>query len=158
LAIAAAVAATATWAATVGPVRNEPILDRRLIGYVLRHPPPSGHIAAYAGISSYILWRSPRTRVELDGWLEHFSATELRDTYAVLDGRLTNPMPYVRRLQIAAVIADRRRAIRALQAHGFKVEFRTPAGAYLVRQSSRVDYRGALGRRAFLRGAGAEPF
>ena len=157
LALTAAVAAAATWAATVGPARNEPILDPRLIGYVLRHPPPSGHIAAYAGIGSYMLWRSPRARVELDGWLEHFSAGELRDTYAVLDGRVANPMPYVRRLQIAAVIVDRRRAIRTLQAHGFKVEFRTRAGAYLVRQTSRVDARGARSRRALSRGTSANP-
>jgi MFS family permease len=157
MAIAAVVAATATWAATVGPAQNEPILDQRLIGYVLRHPPTSGHIAAYAGVGSYMLWRSPRARVELDGWLEHFSAVELRDTYAVLDGRLANPMPYVRRLKIDAVIADRSRAIRTLQAHGFRVEFRTPAGAYLVRQSSRVDSHGARGGHSLLGGAGAEP-
>jgi len=133
LALAAAVGAAATWAIAVGPARNEPLLDSRLIDYALRHPPPSGHIAAYAGVGSYMLWRSPRARVELDGWLEHFSAAELRQTYAVLDGRFANPTPYVRRLRIGAVIADRPRAIAALRAHGFKPVFRTPTGSYLVK-------------------------
>jgi hypothetical protein len=83
-----------------------------------------------------MLWRSPRARVELDGWLEHFSAAELRDTYAVLDGRLANPLPDVRRLRIGAAIVDRQRAIAILRAHGFALELRTPAGAYLVRRSA----------------------
>jgi hypothetical protein len=135
LALAASVGAAATWAIAVGPARNEPILDSRLIDYALRHPPPSGHIATYAGIGSYMLWRSPRARVELDGWLEHFSAAELRETYAVLDGRLDNPVPFVRRLRIGAVIVDRHRAIAVLRAHGFELAFRTPAGSYLVKRA-----------------------
>ena len=101
--VAASAGAAATWAIAVGPARNEPILDARLIDYAVRHPPPSGHIASYAGIGSYMLWRSPRAPVELDGWLEHFSAAELRGTYAVLDGRLANPTP------LRAPPADRRR-------------------------------------------------
>lgn len=132
--VAASAGAAATWAIAVGPARNEPILDRRLVGFALRHPPPSGHIAAYAGIGSYMLWRSPRAPVELDGWLEHFTPAELRNTYAVLDGRVSDPTPLVRRLRIGAAIVDRRRAIRALRSHGFEVELRTPAGAYLVRR------------------------
>ena len=134
LTLAASLGAAATWAIAVGPARNEPILDSRLIDYALHHPPPSGHIAAYAGIGSYMLWRSPRARVELDGWLEHFSAAELRETYAVLDGRFANPAPYVRRLRIGAVIVDRHRAIAALRAHGFAVRLRTPTGTYLVKR------------------------
>jgi hypothetical protein len=114
-------------------VRNEPTLDARLVDYALRHPPRSGHIATYAGVGSYMLWRSPRAPVELDGWLEHFSAAELRGTYTILDGRTANPTPYVRGLRIGAVIADRRVAIEALRAHGFAVEFRNRAGAYLVK-------------------------
>jgi len=128
-----AVGAAATWAIALGPARDEPLLDQRLIGYALRHPPPSGHIATYAGIGSYMLWRAPRAPVELDGWLEHFSAAELSGTYAVLDGRAADPTPYVRRLRIGAVIADRHVAIRALRAHGFAVEFHDPGGTYLVR-------------------------
>jgi hypothetical protein len=134
LALAASLGATAAWAIAVGPARNEPILDSRLIEYALHHPPPSGHIAAYAGVGSYMLWRSPRARVELDGWLEHFSAPELRLTYAVLDGRLPNPAPIVRRLRIGAVIVDRHRAISILRAHGFSLAFRTSAGSYLIKE------------------------
>ncbi len=134
LAVAGAAGAALIWAIGVGPARNEPILDARLVDYALRHPPPSGHIATYAGVGSYMLWRSPTAPVELDGWLEHFSPAELRGTYAVLDGRAANPTPYVRRLRIGAVIADRRRAIEALRAHGFAIEFRTKAGAYLVKR------------------------
>jgi MFS family permease len=133
LAVAASAGAAATWAIAVGPVRNEPTLDARLVDYALRHPPRSGHIATYAGVGSYMLWRSPRAPVELDGWLEHFSAAELRGTYTILDGRTANPTPYVRGLRIGAVIADRRVAIEALRAHGFAVEFRNRAGAYLVK-------------------------
>jgi hypothetical protein len=136
-ALAAASLAGLIWVATVGPARNESILNPRLVEYALDHPPRSGHIAAYAGIGSYMLWRSPQAPVELDGWLEHFSAAQLRGTYAILDGRLANPMPYVRRLRIGAAIVDRRKAIRVLRAHGFTVRFRTSAGAYLVRQGER---------------------
>jgi hypothetical protein len=135
LAAAVSVGAAATWAIAVGPARNEPILDPRLIEYALRHPPASGHIATYAGIGSYMLWRSPRVPVELDGWLEHFTPAELRGTYAVLDGRAADPTPYVRRLQIGAAIVDRRVAIGALRTHGFRIAFRTPAGAYLVKRA-----------------------
>jgi hypothetical protein len=134
--VAASAGLAATWAIAVGPARNEPILERRLIEYAVRHPPPSGHIASYAGIGSYMLWRSPRAPVELDGWLEHFSAAELRGTYAVVDGRFANPTRYVRRLRIGAVIADRAVAIRALRRHGFRVAYRTPAGAYLVKRTA----------------------
>ncbi len=125
------------WAVVVGPARNEPILGPSLIGYAVRHPPPRGHIASYAGVGSYMLWRSARAPVVLDGWLEHFSPAELRGTYAVVDGRGANPMRYVRRLRIGAVIADRRRAIDILLAHGFAVKFESPAGTYLVREPNR---------------------
>jgi hypothetical protein len=134
LAVAASAGAALTWAILVGPARNEPILNSRLVDYALRHPPRTGHIAAYAGIGSYMLWCSPAAPVELDGWLEHFTPTELRRTYAVLDGRVADPTRYVRELQIGAVIADRHRAIRVLQAHGFAVEFRSRAGTYLVKR------------------------
>lgn len=148
LALAAAVGTASAWAIAVGPPRNEPMLDSRLIDYALRHPPASGHIAAYAGIGSYMLWRSPRARVELDGWLEHFSAADLRETYAVLDGRLADPEPDVRRLRIGAVIARRPHAIAVLRAHGFELAFRTRAGSYLVKRSD-------AGRRQIRLEAGA---
>jgi hypothetical protein len=132
----AATGAALFWATAVGPARNEPILGSSLIGYAVHHPPPSGHIASYAGVGSYMLWRSPRAPVVLDGWLEHFSAAELRGTYAVVDGRSANLMRDVRRLRIGAVIADRRKAIDILLAHGFAVKFKSPAGTYLVRWPS----------------------
>lgn len=134
LVVSLSAAAAATWAVAVGPARNEPLLDSRLVGYALRHPPPSGHIATYGGLGSYMIWRAPRARVELNGWLEHFTPAELRGTYDVLDGRTVDPMPDVRRLRIGAVIADRHVAIRALQAHGFAIEFSDRAGTYLVRR------------------------
>jgi hypothetical protein len=136
LTVVASAGAAAAWAIAVGPARNEPILNSRLVDYAIRHPPPNGHIATYAGVGSYMLWRSPSAPVELDGWLEHFSPAELRGTYTVLDGRATNPTRYVRRLRIGAVIADRRTAIRALRAHGFAVELRTRAGTYLVKRAA----------------------
>jgi hypothetical protein len=153
LAVVASAGAAATWAIAVGPARNEPILEPRLVEYALRHPPRTGHIAAYAGIGSYMLWRSARAPVELDGWLEHFSAGELRGTYAVLDGRTTDPTAYVRRLRIGAVIADRRRAIEALEGHGFEIEFRSRAGAYLVKRGGDVlaRHRQVSGGRSYLR-------
>lgn len=154
LLLAAAGGVAATWAMAVGPARDEPLLDSRLIGYALRHPPPRGHIAAYAGIGSYMLWRSPRAPVELDGWLEHFTAAELRGTYAVLDARTSDLMSNVRRLRIGAVIADRHRAIRALRAHGFEVAFRTRAGAYLVEPGSDL-FGGDSERTHSRRGRGA---
>lgn len=151
MAAAASAGAAATWALAVGPVRNEPTLDTRLVDYAIHHPPRRGHIAAYAGIGSYMLWRSPRAPVELDGWLEHFSAAELRGTYALLDGRTTNPMRYVRGLRIGAVIADRHVAIEALRTHGFATEFKNRAGTYLVRRQDAGPpslAKQALGSRA----------
>ncbi len=134
LAAAAAAGVALVWAIAVGPARNEPLLESRLIGYALAHPPRNGHIATYAGVGSYMLWRSADAPVVLDGWLEHFSPAELRDTYAVLDGRAREPMRYVRQLRIGAVIADRHRAIDILRKNGFAVEFRTRAGDYLVKR------------------------
>src|SRR5262249_24722665 len=74
----------------------------------------------------------------------HFSATELRETYAVLDGRVANPASFVRRLRIGAVIVDRHRAIAALRTHGFELAFRTPAGSYLVKKAKFDDSGGFI--------------
>ncbi len=145
LAVAAAVGVTLVWAIAVGPARNEPILEARLIDYALSHPPRSGHIATYAGVGSYMLWRSARAPIVLDGWLEHFSPAELRGTYAVVDGRAADPMRFVRRLRIGAVIADRKRAIDVLRAHGFKIEFRSRAGAYLVKRDPVAQFSVPIG-------------
>jgi hypothetical protein len=134
LAGASTVAMALLWVLIVGPARNEPLLNARLIGYALKHPPAKGHIASYAGVGSYMLWRSPRAPVVLDGWLEHFSAAQLRGTYALLDGRAAHPMRTVRRLRIGAAIVDRRKAIDILRAHGFAVELHTRTGSYLVKR------------------------
>jgi hypothetical protein len=142
LAVVASAVAVVTWVATVGPARNETPLGSRLVDYATEHPPREGHIASYASVGSYMLWRAPRTPVELDGWLEHFSPVELRGTYAVLDGRRANPSRLVSRLHIGAVIADRRIAIDALLAHGFVERFRAPEGAYLVRRVPSLKPRG----------------
>jgi hypothetical protein len=135
LAFAASVGAALTWVATVGPARNERPLGSTLVKYASEHPPREGHIASYASVGSYMLWRSPRTPVELDGWLEHFSPVQLRGTYALLDGRKADPTRLVSRLHIGAVIADRRVAIKILRNHGFVTKFATGDGAYLVRRA-----------------------
>ncbi|HVC06569.1 MAG TPA: hypothetical protein VND98_03150 [Solirubrobacterales bacterium] len=141
LAVAASAVALATWAATVGPAHNEAPLGSRLVDYATEHPPREGHIASYASVGSYMLWHAPQTPVELDGWLEHFSPVELRGTYAVLDGRRSNPTHLVSHLHIGAVIADRRVAIAALLAHGFTEKLRTPEGVYLVRRATATRHR-----------------
>jgi hypothetical protein len=138
LAFAASAAAAIAWVISVGPARNEQPLGSTLVRYATEHPPSEGHIASYAGIGSYMLWRAPHTPVELDGWLEHFSAEELRGTYALLDGRKANPSRLIAKLHIGAVIADRRTAIKALLAHGFVVKFATRDGSYLVRRAPKA--------------------
>src|SRR5215210_3735336 len=42
-------------------------------------PPENGRIVTYAGVGSYMLWRSPRAPVALKGWLEHFTPQQLSD-------------------------------------------------------------------------------
>ncbi len=138
LAFAASAAAAIAWVFSVGPARNEQPLGSTLVRYATEHPPREGHIASYAGIGSYMLWRAPHTPVELDGWLEHFSAEELRGTYALLDGRKANPSRLIAKLHIGAVIADRRTAIKRLLAHGFVVKFATREGSYLVRRAPKA--------------------
>jgi hypothetical protein len=117
---------------TTGPARDARPLGSRLVDYALAHPPRHGYIAAYSGVGSYMLWRSPHTPVVLDGWLEHFSPFELRGAYSILDGWRRNPAGYVRALNVGAVVADRGRAIRALQRQGFVKRFSSPDGAYLI--------------------------
>ena len=56
-------------------------------------------------MDSYILWRSPRTPVVIDGWLEHFSAGQLRVNYGLLRGWHHDPSRIVRRFRVGAVIA-----------------------------------------------------
>lgn len=157
VALAASAAAALTWFTEVGPARNERPLGSTLLRYVLEHPPRVGHIASYAGIGSYMLWRSPHAPVELDGWLEHFSPAELRGTYAVLDGRQPNPTRSVSRLRIGAVIADRHVAVRALEAHGFIARFTTPDGTYLVRRGDPIRHQAGWTSQARRNPSSPEP-
>jgi hypothetical protein len=134
LAGGAALAAVLTYAAILGPARDD-ARGFEAVRYALRHPPEQGRIAAYAGASSYVLWRSPQTPVVIDGWLEHFRAGELRGNYGILRGWHGDPTRAVERLNVGAVIAHLPRAIEALKAHGFAVEFKGGGSTYLVRTS-----------------------
>jgi hypothetical protein len=139
VAIAGSVAAAATlvWAAILGPARDDPTLGFPVADYAIAHPPKHGRIVTYAGVGSYINWRSPETRVVLNGWLEHFTPQELRDNYGVLRARAPDLRAALRRLKAGAVIAHVSSAIRALEAAGFQPIFSTPEGTYLVRAPKR---------------------
>jgi hypothetical protein len=130
----AAVAATLLWATVLGPARADTYLRSPVVDYALAHPPENGRIVTYAGVGSYMLWRSPRTAVALNGWLEHFTPRQLSDTYGVLRGYTPDLLGAVKRLQIGAVIAHVPPAIERLEAAGFVAEFSSPDGTYLVRK------------------------
>jgi hypothetical protein len=132
----AAAAATLLWAAVLGPARADTYLRSPVVDYALAHPPKNGRIVTYAGVGSYMLWRSPRTAVALNGWLEHFSPQQLTDTYGVLRGYTPDLVGAVNRLQIGAVIAHVPAGIARLEAIGFRPKFRSPGGTYLVRGST----------------------
>jgi hypothetical protein len=110
------------------------------VRYAIEHPPQHGRIVAYAGPSSYMLWRAPDTPVAIDGWLEHFTEAELRANFGILHGARADPTPWVRRLDSGAVVAYIPKAIDRLESHGFVAKVRSPYGTYLVR-------REATGRR-----------
>jgi hypothetical protein len=83
-----------------------------------------------------MLWRSPRTPVVLNGWLEHFTPQQLSDTYGVLRGYTPDLLGAVGCLQIGAVIAHVPVAIRRLEQVGFRAEFKAADGTtYLVRRA-----------------------
>jgi hypothetical protein len=130
----AALVAIAVWVGLLGPPRQERHIGSKTVAYALKHPPPSGRIAAYAGVDSYILWRAPRTPVVINGWLEHFSAGQLRVNYGLLRGWHHDPSRIVRRYRIGAVIAHLPRAINALERHGFVARYVGPEDTYLVRR------------------------
>jgi hypothetical protein len=133
----AAAAATLFWAAVLGPAQADTYLRSPVVDYAIAHPPKNGRIVTYAGVGSYMLWRSPRTAVALNGWLEHFSPQQLSDTYGVLRGYTPDLLGAVERLQIGAVIAHVPAAIRRLEAIGFRPEYSSPGGTYLVREAKR---------------------
>lgn len=133
----AAAAAVLIWATVLGPARADTYLRSPVIDYALDHPPKNGRILTYAGVGSYMLWRSPRTPVVLNGWLEHFTPQQLHDTYGVLRGYTPDLLGAVKRLQIRAVIAHVPAAIERLETIGFRAEFTAPDGTYLVRLPKR---------------------
>jgi hypothetical protein len=130
----AAVAAVLAYVAVLGPATNEAVAYPA-VRYAVHHPPKRGRIAAYAGAASYILWRSPKTPVVIDGWLESFTPAELRGNYGILRGWWGgDPSRPARRLHVGAVIAHLPVAIKALEAHGFVPEYSGKGGVYLVRK------------------------
>jgi hypothetical protein len=135
LAGSVAAAAALAWAFILGPPRDDPSLGFPVADYAIAHPPAKGRIVTYAGVGSYINWRSPDTRVVLNGWLEHFTPQELRDNYGVLRNGAPDLRAALRRLKAGGVIAHVHSAIRALEAAGFVPVYSTPQGTYLVRPS-----------------------
>src|SRR5262249_60989541 len=107
----AAAAATLFWATVLGPAQADTYLRSRVVDYALAHPPKNGRIVTYAGVGSYMLWRSPRTAVALNGWLEHFSAQQLSDTYGVLRGYTPALVGGVKRMQIGPLGRHGRAAV-----------------------------------------------
>ncbi|MFL5908817.1 MAG: hypothetical protein ACJ75Z_14620 [Solirubrobacterales bacterium] len=135
----AAAAAVLFWAAVLGPAQADTYLRSPVVDYALAHPPKNGKIVTYAGVGSYMLWRSPRAPVVINGWLEHFTPQQLTDTYGVLRGYTPDLLGAVNRLQIGAVIAHVPAAIRRLEAAGFEPRFTAPDGTYLVRERSKPN-------------------
>jgi hypothetical protein len=133
LAGSAAAAAVIVYAAALGPPNSDRV-GNPAVQYAIQHPLERGRIVAYAGPSSYMLWRAPDTPVAIDGWLEHFTEDELRDNFDLLHGSLADPTPAVRRLHAGAVIAYIPEAIDRLKAHGFLPKVSGPYGTYLVRK------------------------
>ncbi len=135
LAASAVAGALIVYAAILGPP-NADRVGNPAVQYAIQHPPERGRIVAYAGPSSYMLWRAPETPVVINGWLEHFTAAELRANFGILHGSKPDPTPYVKRLHAGAVIAYLPEAIERLEAHGFVAKFSGPNGTYLVRKDT----------------------
>ena len=136
----AAVVAAAVWVAALGPAKSGAYLRSGPADYALRHPPKQGRIASLGGVSSYLLWRSPRTPVLIDGWLEHFSPGALRANYGAVRAR-PGSAPDASRWEIGAVITRHRSAVQGLKDQGFVVKRVTPEGIYLVREPHRFHRR-----------------
>jgi hypothetical protein len=139
---AAAAVATALWVAVLGPARDDPTLAFPIADYAIAHPPKQGRIVTYAGVGSYINWRSPGTPVVLNGWLEQYTAQELRDNYGILRDWTSDLRGAVRRIHAGAVITHVPSAIRQLEAAGFQPRYTTPQGTYLVRMPHRPRVSG----------------
>jgi hypothetical protein len=133
----AAAAAAVVWAMVLGPARNDPTLGFPVADYAIAHPPKHGRIVTYAGVGSYINWRSPGTPVVINGWLEHYTPQELRDNYGVLRAGSPDLRAALKRIHAGAVIAHVQTAIRRLEAAGFRPEYSSADGTYLVRSPKR---------------------
>ncbi len=131
---AAAAAATLVWAVVLGPARDDPTLGLPVADYAIAHPPSHGRIVTYAGVGSYINWRSPDTPVVLNGWLEQYTPQELQDNYRVLRaGTASHLADALHRIHAGAVITHLPSAIRRLEAAGFRPAFTSSEGTYLIR-------------------------
>jgi hypothetical protein len=135
LAVGAAAAAAAGALVVYGllGLPNAHRVGNAAVRYAITHPPRHGRIAAYAGPSSYMLWRAPDTPVVIDGWLEHFTEAELRANFGILHGSRRDPTAWVERLNAGAVIAYIPKAVERLEAHGFVAKVSSRYGTYLVR-------------------------
>jgi hypothetical protein len=65
--------------------------------------------------------------------LEHYTPQELRDNYGVLRAWTNNLPAALRRIHAGAVITHVNTAIRQLEATGFRPEYTSADGTYLVR-------------------------
>ena len=135
LAGALAAGALVVYGAALGPPNSDRV-GNPAVRYAIDHPPARGRIVAYAGPSSYMLWRDPETPVAIDGWLEHFTEDELRANFGILHGSRADPSPWVRRLHAGAVVAYIPQAIDRLKRHGFVARVSGPNGTYLVRRGA----------------------
>src|SRR4051795_7415883 len=134
LAGSVAAAAALAWAFILGPPRDDPSLGFPVADYAIAHPPKHGRIVTYAGVGSYINWRSPSTPVVLNGWLEQYTPEQLTDNYRVLRAGQARDLPgALRRIHAGAVIVHLHSAIQRLERAGFRPEYASPEGTYLVR-------------------------
>ena len=131
--VGTAAAVAATIAAILGPAKDDPTLGFPVADYAIAHPPKQGRIVTYAGVGSYINWRSPETPVVLNGWLEQYTPQELRDNYGILRAWTGDLRGALQRTHAGAVITHVPSAIRQLEAAGFRAEFESTDGTYLVR-------------------------
>ncbi|HEX3561353.1 MAG TPA: hypothetical protein VHU24_00830 [Solirubrobacterales bacterium] len=140
---AAAAAATLVWAVILGPARDDPTLGFPVADYAIAHPPKHGRIVTYAGVGSYINWRSPDTPVVLNGWLEQYTPQELRDNYRVLRaGSAADLEGALHRIHAGAVIVHLPSSVQRLEAAGFRPVFTSSEGTYLVRTPHRAKLSG----------------
>jgi hypothetical protein len=131
---AAAAAAALVWALILGPAKDDPTLGFPVAEYAIAHPPKHGRIVTYAGVGSYINWRSPETPVVLNGWLEQYTPQELQDNYRVLRaGQATDLPGALRRTHAGAVIVHLHSAVQRLERAGFRSVFSSPDGTYMIR-------------------------